>query len=147
MKQKIKRLDPAVDKHFLIAISGLLWIIVGMLLCRLSLGWLSGEPADRGIWITAGIALAIIIYRAGFLGLVNRNINRILSREGKVCIFAFQPWKSYVIVLVMIGMGTVLRHSQVPRTYLSVVYTGFGGAMILSSLRYLRVFMKHILSP
>jgi hypothetical protein len=67
--------------------------------------------------------------------------------KNKVCIFAFQAWKSYLIIVIMVGMGIALRHSPLPKPYLSVIYIGFGGAMILSGLRYFRVFIKLILNP
>ena len=148
MNPKLKRFDPAVDKRLLIALSGILWILVGIMLCTLAITWLSKVPAEKGILTgLAGIILSLLIHHFGFLKLVDKNIDRILSKEGKACIFAFQAWKSYLIITIMIVMGTILRHSQLPRHYLSAVYLGFGGAMILSSIRYVRVFIKLILNP
>lgn len=140
-----RKLDPAVDKRFLIALSGIVWLIVGIILCRLSAVWLSQANLRAGALLgITGAVTALLIYWYGFSRLVNRNIERILSKEGKVCIFAFQPWKSYLIIAVMITMGIILRHSLLPKPYLSVIYIGFGGAMILSSVRYFRVFFKLI---
>lgn len=137
MASLLKKYDPAVDRRILIFISGLLWSVVGIMLCRLALQWLNLADGHNTLWFgTAGIILSLLIHFFGFLKLVNKNIGRILSKEGKVCIFGFQPWKSYLIILVMIGLGTILRSSPLPRPYLSVIYIGFGGAMILSSLAY-----------
>ncbi len=145
MHSKIKKYDPAVDKRFLILFSGILWSIVGTMLCRLAINWLSQNNRPNAIWPgLAGFILAFLIYRFGFLKLVSRNTDRILSKEGKVCIFAFQPWKSYLIVVVMILLGIILRHSPVPKPYLSIIYIGFGGAMVLSSLVYYRYFLKNL---
>lgn len=146
MHPALKKFDPAVDKRFLIVISGIIWSVVGVLLCNLSIGWLSEAVNSGTIWIgIAGIILALLIHQLGFLRLVNRNIERILLAKNKICIFAFQPWRSYIIIIIMIGIGIILRHSPVPKPYLSIIYTGFGGAMILSSIRYYRVFFKLIL--
>lgn len=139
----LKKYDPTVDKRFLIALSGILWSGVGIMLCRLAVKWLSMPEAQNVIWLgTAGIILSLLIHHFGFLKLVDKNITRITAKKGKVCIFGFQPWKSYFLILIMIGMGTMLRHSSMPKHYLSVIYTGFGGAMLLSSFRYHRVFIK-----
>ncbi len=139
----LKKYDPTVDKRFLVALSGILWSGVGIMLCRLAVKWLSMPEAQNGIWLgTAGIILSLLIHHFGFLKLVDKNITRITAKKGKVCIFGFQPWKSYFLILIMIGMGTMLRHSSMPKHYLSVIYTGFGGAMLLSSFRYHRVFIK-----
>lgn len=143
MHDKLKKYDPVVDKRFLVALSGILWTVVGIALCRLAVKWLSAPDAENTVWLgTAGIVLSLLIHHFGFLKLVDRNIARIVAKEGKVCIFAFQPWKSYLIIMIMIGMGIGLRHSSMPKPYLSIIYTGFGGAMLLSSLRYHRVFIK-----
>lgn len=143
MHSILKKYDPTVDKRFLVALSGILWSGVGIMLCRLAVNWLSMPEAQNVIWLgTTGIILSLFIHHFGFLKLVDKNIARITAKQGKVCIFGFQPWKSYFLILIMIGMGTMLRHSSMPKHYLSVIYTGFGGAMLLSSFRYHRVFIK-----
>ena len=145
MHSTLKKFDPAVDKRLLIFLSGFLWSAVGIMLCKLAVNWLSLTSRQHAAWLgLTGAILAILIYYFGFLKLVNKNTGRILSKEGKVCIFAFQPWKSYLIILVMIGMGTVLRHSSMPKHYLAIIYIGFGGAMILSSLVYYKYFFKNL---
>jgi len=145
MKDKLKRFDPAVDKRLLVALSGIMWSGVGLMLCNLAVRWLSLTAAQPGIWFgAAGILLSLMVHHFGFLRLVDRNIERILVKEGRVCIFGFQPWKSYVMIAVMIGMGTALRHSSLPRPYLAVIYIGMGGAMLLSSIRYFRTFIRLI---
>lgn len=138
-------LKPAVDKRVLILLSGVTWIIVGVLLCRLALIWLTEAGNKHTLSFgLVGLTLACLIYYFGFSRLVDRNTGRILAMNGKVCVFAFQAWKSYLIVVVMIGMGITLRASPLPRTYLSIIYNGFGGAMILSSLKYYSIWRKLI---
>lgn len=145
MRSTLEKFDPAVDKRLLILISGFLWSIVGIMLCKLAVNWLSLTSRQNAVWLgLTGVVLAVLIYYFGFLKLVNNNTGRILLKEGKVCIFAFQPWKSYLIILIMIGMGTVLRHSSIPKPYLAIIYIGFGGAMVLSSLVYYRHFFKNL---
>jgi hypothetical protein len=143
MNKIIKKLNPAVDRRFLIVISGIIWSFVGLFLCRIAFQWLSGIRPEYAVSLgIAGIILSMLIYYFGFLKLVTRNIDRILLLREKTCIFAFQSIQSYIIVLIMGAMGLVLRHSALPKFYLSVVYIGFGGAMFLSSLRYFRGFIK-----
>jgi hypothetical protein len=146
MKQEINRYDPAVDSRLLILLSGLVWSIVGVRLCKLAIGWLSEAGGDTaGYFVVSGALLSLLIHHLGFLKLVDKNIKRISSYgQRKVCIFAFQEWKSYLIIAVMITMGIVLRSSSVPTAYLSVIYIAFGGAMLLSSIRYFLVFVRLI---
>ncbi len=147
MNPNLSKFDPAVDKRLLLVLSGILWSGVGIMLCRLAYGWLKAEYVRSQLWLVlAGICLALMIHHLGFLKLVNRNIDRILAKKGKVCIFGFQPWKSYIIIFIMISMGGLLRQSSMPKPYLSIVYIGFGGAMLLSSFRYYRIFLKNMIS-
>ncbi len=147
MNPKLRKYDPAVDKRLLIILSGVIWSAVGIMLCKLAYGWLSAEYTRfQLLLVLAGICLALMIHHFGFLKLVNRNIARIMAKKGKVCIFGFQPWKSYIIIFIMISMGTALRQSSVSKQFLSIIYIGFGGAMLLSSFRYYRIFFKNIFS-
>jgi len=139
MNETLKRFDPAVDKKILIVLSGIIWLVIGLYLCKLATDWLSLASGPLRTWpAIAGAGLALGIYTFGFVKLVNRNLERILSKPGKVCIFGFQPWKSYIIIIIMISMGRFLRQSPLPKHYLAIIYIGFGGAMIMSSFRYLR---------
>ena len=143
MNPKIKKFDPAVDKRILVAISGLIWTAVGTLLCTRAVNWLSEATDQKTMWLSiTGILLALAIHHFCFVKLANKNIKRIMAKEGKVCIFGFQPWKSYFIILIMISFGIILRQSSIPKPYLSIIYMGFGGAMFLSSIRYHRIFFK-----
>lgn len=141
---KIRKLEPAVDRRVLILLSGLTWSIVGIALCRMAVIWLSPVTGSPGAMLgLSGIVLFLAIYRFGFSKLVARNIERVRSKKNKkICIFAFQAWKSYLIVAIMIGLGILLRSSPLPKEYLAVIYIGFGGAMILSSIKYYLVFLK-----
>lgn len=146
MDKEAKKFDPAVDKRILIALSGAAWIIVGVILLKLAFGWLS--PFDlKSSFLPGitGVTLALLIHHFGFLKLVDRNIERIMQMKDKVCIFAFQAWKSYLIIAVMVGMGMTLRQSSLPKPYLAVIYIGFGGSMLLSSIRYIRTFITLVL--
>ncbi len=90
MYDGIKKFDPAVDKRFLIVLSGIVWSVVGIILCNLAVNWLLLATDQKAIWPgAAGIILSLMIHHFGFLKIVNRNIDRILAKEGKVCIFGF----------------------------------------------------------
>ncbi|MEW6714067.1 MAG: hypothetical protein AB1306_03100 [Nitrospirota bacterium] len=139
---KIKRFEPVVERKTLIFLSGFVWSVVGVMLCRLAAGWLKAIEGDMGPFLVSGVLLAILIHHFGFLKLVYKNTERISSLENKTSVFAFQERKSYIIILIMICLGIILRHSPIPRQWLAVIYLGFGGAMILSSIKYYLFFLK-----
>jgi hypothetical protein len=145
MNKQLNKIKPAVDKSILIFLSFFMWFCVGTFLLILASSWLSASQSGNiFIFIFTGVCIALIIHHFGFLKIVDKNLGRILPVEGKKCLFSFMPWKSYVIILVMVTMGTILRHSQIPKTYLSILYIGIGLSLILSSIRYLRFFLLQL---
>ena len=133
----LSHLKPALPRSVLLFISGLMWSLVGLTLCRLALKWyLSAGMQDQLALLLAGILLALAIHQFGFSIIARRNILRIQNLDEKPCMFAFMAWWNYPLVLFMIGLGLALRHSPIPRIYLGVLYIGIGGGLLLSSLNY-----------
>jgi hypothetical protein len=138
-----KSYKPAVGKRTLLFLGGFIWIGVGTMLLSFSYGWLHAFQGKHSLlFVSAGLALAMIMHHFGFLKIVDRNLRRILPAEGKKCVFSFMPWKSYFLVAVMVCIGILLRHSSIPKQYLSIVYIGIGLGLILSSVRYFRVLLQ-----
>ena len=133
------KLKPAVHKNFLLFLAGFMWISVGVMLTSFACRWLITYGNNKAfIFAAIGLACSVVIHYYGFLRIVDKNLGRISKKEGKRCAFSFMTWKSYLIVLVMVSMGIMLRHSAIPKQYLSVLYIGIGMALILSSIRYFR---------
>ena len=127
----LTRLKPAVPKHWLIAIAGLVWSGAGGMLCHMAWSWLRPLAPLR---ITGLVAAGLLLAR--------RNMDRICTYAERGCVFAFQAWRSYLIILVMIAAGSFLRHTMIPREILASLYTAMGGALILSSLPYFFLFWR-----
>lgn len=141
----IEKWKPGVPKNALLLMAGILWIGIGLSMNGLSFSWLGGEKPDQVLLMLAiGFVLALIIHHFGFLRIVDRNLGRILPMEGKRCLFSFMPWKSYILIGIMVLVGFSLRQTPIPKNYLSVLYTGIGTALILSSVRYLRYLVTGI---
>jgi hypothetical protein len=142
---RLELLKPAASKPWLIAAAGIMWSGVGLMLCSLAYGWLRPVSFPRVIWMSlAGISLASAIHHFGFSKLAKKNIRRITDIAGdKICIFAFQEWTSYPLVVVMIGLGISLRKFlPIPKPYLASLYIGIGGGLFLSSLYYYKVLLR-----
>lgn len=140
MKSYREKFKPAVEKPVLLFMAGALWIAVGAMLLTFAYHWMRSSPKDfLFVRVCAGVVLALVIHHFGFLRIVDKNLSRILPMKGKKCLFSFMTWKSYATVAVMALTGIFLRHSPVPKSYLSILYTGIGLALILSSVRYLRI--------
>ncbi len=142
---EIERWKPGVPKDTLLLIAGILWIGIGILLDVFSYSWLRAEELRHAILASIiGFVCALVIHHFGFLRIVDRNLDRILPMEGRRCVFSFMPWKSYILIIIMVLIGFMLRHSPIPKLYLAVPYIGIGTALILSSIRYLRYLILSI---
>ena len=139
MTNNFDKWTPAAPKSWLYAVAGLMWSGVGVFLCSLTIDWLS--PVDLGprlLLILGGVLLAVTIYAFGFSKLAKKNIRRIeaIPKE-RVCIFAFQQWHSYPLVIFMISLGIFLRiYSPIPKPWLALMYIGIGGSLFLASFHY-----------
>jgi hypothetical protein len=139
----LKKLNPAVSKYWLIALAGLIWSIVGITLCRLAYIWLASVNLSLGLPLgLMGIISALAVYEYGFSKIALRNIHRLCLLSDKSCIFAFQAWKSYLIIIFMITLGMVLRNSPIPRHFLAIIYAAIGGALFVSSFHFYRCIWR-----
>lgn len=134
------KLKPAVNRKWLIVISGLMWSGVGIFLNILAYNWLKSFNNNQIlISIIIGIFLGLIIARFGFGNIANKNVNRILAYPKHACIFAFQEWRSYILIAVMMSMGIFLRTTGlIPKFILVPIYIGIGTALFLASFKYYR---------
>ncbi len=142
----MNRFMPAVTKKVLMLIAGVMWLCVGIMLLNYAYSWLEAEQRYTVIIFTgAGIALTMLTHHFGFLKVADKNLKRILLMEKKVSIFSFITWKSYILIAGMITMGITLRHSAIPKPWLAILYIGIGMGLLLSSIRYLRFFIKELI--
>ena len=146
MRPKLEKIKPAVNKKMLLFLAGAMWLGAGTMLLIIAFTWLNAFEAQGSYLFGAtGIAVALIVHHFGLLKIVDKNLGRILPMAGTKCVFSFITWKSYLVVAVMVGLGIMLRQSSIPKPYLSMVYIGMGLALVLSSVRYLRVLVSQII--
>jgi hypothetical protein len=142
---EIRKFIPTVNKRILVLLSGLMWCGVGVMLIIFAVSWLSPYNGKEQLFFyLAGFLAAMPIHHFGFLKIADKNLNRLLPLTEKKCLFSFMTWKSYIIVLIMVSMGIALRHSSIPKRYLSILYNGIGLALFLSGIRYFRFFFQLI---
>ena len=130
---------PAAPRRVLILLAGLVWSAVGIALIVMATVWLL--RADRYVIpaLMLGLIGGGIVYRFGFLRLVRRNVKRIRETapgKDRVCVFAFQNTRSYVIIAVMVMLGYTLRHLPLDKVYLAPIYLTIGLGLLLSSGHY-----------
>ncbi len=133
----LDHLKPRASRSFLLLLSGLMWSVVGILLCRLAVSWyITLGFIEHIFWFSLSIPTALAIYFFGFSRLARVNIARIQDLPPKPCIFAFMQWWNYPLVIFMISLGIWMRHSTIPKQYLGILYFGLGAALFLASILY-----------
>jgi hypothetical protein len=139
MKEFLKKLNPATGKIWLQLAAGLMWSGVGIMLIAIATRWLKLVGwVVLLLLLLAGLALGSVIYLYGFSRLARKNIRRIETLpKPRVCIFAFQEWKTYPLVIFMVFLGLYLRiYSPIPKPILSILYLGIGFGLFASSIHY-----------
>jgi hypothetical protein len=139
----LKKLKPGVSKRWLLVLAGSMWSAVGLLLCRRAYGWFMGISWKGAIPLELlAILLAWAAYRFSFSKIARKNIERLSRLTEKTCVFAFQTWRSYLLIGLMMVLSAFLRRLPIPELYLAVLYTTIGGALLLSSFNYYRVLWQ-----
>jgi hypothetical protein len=140
---EISKLKPSVSKKWLIATAGIMWTAVGIMLCIRAWAWFSLSKSGISFPLEiSGIILAIVVYYFGFSRIAGKNLVRLCQFPDKVCFFAFQAWKSYLLIIFMISLGIMLRYSSLPRQYLAEIYLIIGGALFLGGFIYYAAFHR-----
>ncbi len=137
--EQTSKWTPATKKIWLHLTAGLMWSGVGIMLVTFAANWLGLVHSWMVLLLVlAGVLLAAAIYFFGFSKLASNNLRRIIKiPKERVCVFAFQKWTSYPLVLVMVAMGIYLRHfSPIPKPYLAILYIGLGVSLFASSIQY-----------
>lgn len=131
--------EPAVRRRTLILSAAAVWALVGAFISFRAVLWF--RSSSRPVFWMIVLALAIGFLKGHFLlsRMARRNIRRILGlspHKEKVCIFAFQAIQAYLVILGMMALGILLRHSSVAREALAVVYLAIGSGLMYASLPY-----------
>ncbi|OQX10200.1 MAG: hypothetical protein BWK76_21055 [Desulfobulbaceae bacterium A2] len=128
--QQWRRLRPAVGRQTHVLAAALLWTLIGLLLLARGLGRL--WPQDLW-WLPAALLLGtgksfLILDRSA-----RRGLHRILAFADATCLGAVFAWKSWLLVVLMVGAGLVLRRLSLPDWVLGTALCAVGWALIFSS--------------
>ena len=143
MKKTLESYKPSVRRHWLVFAAGVVWLAVGIGLIAVACFWfyLSAWPLNL-VLAALSLALGVIVYSFGFSRIVRKNLRRIGARPEVVCLFAFQGWRSYFLILAMMLMGYTVRHLPIPKYIDAVIYFTMGSALCCGSSLYFRQFSE-----
>jgi len=131
LKNILQQYKPGVSVRTHLLLGGLIWSLVGFFL--LTNGFVLVSLQDH-LWY--GLAGMVLGSAKSFFILdrvARKNLRRIKDFEEKACIGSVYSWKTWFLVLAMIGLGRFLRTTVLPGEVVGFIYTAVGWALMLSS--------------
>ena len=125
-----------MSRRGLLFLAAAVWVAAGVNVLRLGvLSWYSGRVA---LYFLAPAAGVFLLFGAMFLRMVLRNMRRIVGfGTGRHPFWRFFPLRSYIIIVVMMTGGILLRRFGIlPQTVIAFFYSGLGSALALAGVLY-----------
>jgi hypothetical protein len=133
-----------ISKRHLLFVAAIVWLVAsGMLFWR---GSVYFEPRSGWRLEIAGAFIGgIFFFRLLFVGISSKHISRIVSlSKNKPYVFSFFSKRSYLLMILMISGGLLLRYSHVAPTYdLSYFYLFMGIPLFLSAIRFFNAWVRY----
>jgi SanA protein len=133
-----KNYKPGVPKRILLFIAGFMWTFAGSMLWFRGFKTVieCGFPVKWTLWI--GFIGGLLFYLLLFARISLKHSKRIFAIPvDKPCAFSFFSIKGYIMMLLMISSGVLLRLSgSVDPVIIGVFYVIMGFPLLLSSLRF-----------
>ena len=126
-----KRLKPGVGRSAHLFAAPFIWTAVGIVLMERGLGWM-------GLHLTLRLLLiALLVGTAKSLTVLDRTakkgLRRIMGFGDNTCSGAVYPWKTWLLVVLMMALGITLRKLTHPGAIIGAIYFAIGWALLLSS--------------
>ena len=131
LKEWAERFKPAARAKTHLLAAALLWTVVGLGLTAAGLVWSFGSALPWSLLLAAaGVAAGTVKGRLVIRKMADWNTARIIGRGDGHCLGGFLAPKTWLLVIVMMGSGLLLRRSGVPRPILGVLYTAVGTGLL-----------------
>jgi len=133
MQKKLSRLKPGVKKQTHLLLAAILWTGVGILLLTKG-AYRIVQVKDYG-WIITVTALIAGTLKSLYVldRSASRSIGRIMEFDDGTCLGAVYSIKTWLLVMVMMGTGIILRNSSLPMGLLCFIYFTIGWGLLFSS--------------
>lgn len=137
----LERWKPAAGVRTHLFSAALLWTVVGSGLSVAGIAWCFGSALPWALFLAgAGVAAGLVKGRYVLRTMAERNAARIIDRGDGHCLGGFLSLKTWLLVVLMMISGILLRRSAVPRPVLGVLYSAVGTALLVGCLTLWRAF-------
>jgi hypothetical protein len=131
MAGKHIRLKPNASRSVHLFVVASLWTAVGFILMSRGIVWLN---AIDKLWL---VLPALLIGSMKSLFMLDKSakkiINRIISTRDGRCFWGIYSVKTWLLILVMMITGCLIRNSSLPKEFLGLFYISIGWGLFFSS--------------
>jgi len=135
--QNYLRFEPSISRRGLSLAAGVFWILGSMSLLFRAYTIIGLPTTGQLPILLFGVIFGVLKSRFVLLKMARKNIERIQlmsPHKEKLCIFAFLPPSTFLIILIMIGVGIALRSYFPHHVYLAALYLGISLALFSSGI-------------
>jgi len=127
-----------VSRHNLLFIAGLAWTTAGGILMWRGLDYEIRHSTHLLLNILGGMIIGVPFYIILFAKISRKHIKRIMGMNIPYpCAFSFFNFRSYLMMMLMITTGILLRKFDViNREYLFTFYIGMALPLLVSAFRF-----------
>jgi len=131
IRRTLTKFKPGVPRQIHLLLAASLWSIIGIFLMTRGMSWLT---TTERLWLTIPAIIAGSLKSLFILdNSARKGVHRILELADGTCLGAVYSIKTWLLVLIMIGSGIILRQSSLPKELLGSVYMTIGWALFFSS--------------
>lgn len=133
MSSWLETYKPVASSRLQLLLAGVIWSTVGMGLISVGTYWVV-STSDHIIGL---LAISLCLGLGKSLLVLDRVASRIVKRielrgEGR-CLASFYSLRVWVIVIIMILMGRILRGAGISYSLLGLIYAAVGTSLLMSS--------------
>lgn len=131
MTGKLSQLKPNASRSVHLFVAASLWTIVGLSLMSRGIVWLG--TIDK-LWIVLPALLFGTIKSLFMLDRsAKKSIDRIIATRDGRCLGGVYSIKTWLLVLLMMTAGCLMRNSSLPKEFLGLFYVSIGWGLLFSS--------------
>jgi len=133
---------PRISKIYLLLVAAFVWTFAGGMLLYRGYSMSIPFPHFLVLKITGCIFAGLLFFTLLFTKISKKYVLRIRNLPiDHPCVFSFFNLKSYLMMVVMISSGIILRKTGVVSPeYLSLIYVTMGIPLLMSSFRFYTSF-------
>jgi len=141
----LSKYKPGIPKRYLLLVAAFVWTIAGCFLLIKGSVYVARFCDDRAIRFPVAIVVGFLFFAILFIRISSRHIHRIRSMKiMNPCFFSFFNFKSYLLMILMIGMGITLRALNiVSPSILYTFYVSMGIPLLISAVRFYAAFYTY----